>query len=68
MAGLICICECGAEFRKHIDRLLCPRCQAVEDQIYQNRPMPYDDVETLPLEFSRSAMRERHGVTGNEDV
>jgi hypothetical protein len=46
---------------------LCPKCQAVEDAIYADRPMPFDDVETLPWDFSRAAMRERLSVVGDDD-
>jgi hypothetical protein len=60
--------ECSAMYPSPVPTDgLCPICQAHEDRVYQNRPLPYDDVETKPWEFSKAAMRERLGVTGDSD-
>ncbi len=67
MAGLSAICDCGVEFRTNTaaDHGLCPACQQIEDEMYANDPSPF--VETDPWPWSRSAMRERLGVTGDVD-
>ena len=56
-------CECGAEHREQGD--LCRRCEATENRIYANDPTPY--VETSPWPWSKPAMQERLGVTGDTD-
>jgi hypothetical protein len=58
---------CTSSFESPIvtDRL-CPECQAREDAIYANDPTPPVDTDTRP--YTRAAMRERLGVTGNEDI
>lgn len=66
MAGSV-RCECGAEFRQKADEPLCPRCQREEDRMYANDPTPVVEGEYQPWRFSRSAMLERLGVTGNFD-
>lgn len=58
--------ECGASFDSPvaIDRL-CQKCQASEDAVYANDSTP--SVDTDPQPFSKAAMRERLGVTGDVD-
>lgn len=61
--------ECLEEFRTDDpNALLCQKCKEVEDRYYVNVPPEYPQVETKPAEFSKAAMRERLGVTGDEDV
>ena len=61
--------ECLEEFRTDDpNALLCAKCKVVEDRYYGNTPPDGPEVETTPREFSKAAMRDRLGVTGNEDV
>lgn len=59
--------DCGRSYEaeRAVDAL-CPECQAHEDRVYQNITTPY--VETEPWPWSKAAMRERLGVTGDEDA
>lgn len=65
MAGLSTMCDCGVEFRGKAGQELCPRCQRIEDEQYQNDTTPY--VETDHSPWSRASMREYLGVTGDRD-
>ena len=63
---LSCRCQdCDADFRSERDAVLCPRCQALDDRVYANDPTPYPELE--PSQWSRAAMRERLGVSGDVD-
>ena len=68
MAGLSAICDCGKEFRTNAaGNPLCPDCQRIEDEMYANDPRPVQEIEDQPWPWSRTAMRERLGVTGDVD-
>lgn len=56
-------CDCGAEHRGEGD--LCPRCERIEDGQFANDQTPY--VGTSPWPWSRPAMKERLGITGEVD-
>lgn len=58
--------ECRAEYptTRFEDYGLCPRCQAQEDRIYAARP---DWWDFDPPSWTRAAMRERLGVSGDVD-
>lgn len=57
--------ECGSEYdAPQIEDGLCPRCQKLEPQ---NLPLPMVDGERVLWKFSKTAMRERLGVTGDRD-
>ena len=58
--------DCSAMFESPVVRDgLCPLCQRDEDAIYKNDPTP--DVETDSRQWTKAAMRERLGVTGDVD-
>lgn len=62
-----CRCDqCGRDFESTRDDFVCPRCQAIhDDAIKQTNTMPAPKLEDRP--WSKSAMRERLGVTGDVD-
>lgn len=58
--------QCGHSYEAdQIEHALCPACLRFEPQ---NDPTPIDDELMPQWEFSKAAMRERLGTTGNEDV
>ena len=58
--------ECGASYEAPVvTDGLCPPCQRDEARIYRNDPGPYIE---LTREFSIPHMREKLGISGDEDV
>lgn len=57
--------ECSRHYTADkIEDGLCPRCQAMEPK---NDPREYDDEHLPRWRWTRSAMRERLGITGDLD-
>lgn len=59
-----CWC-CEASFKSEKDARLCRRCQRLDDAVYANDPTPMPDLP--PAAWTKAAMRERLGVTGDVD-
>lgn len=61
--------QCEAEFQVPLSLAtrvdLCSRCQQIEDGVYANDPTPVVDSELW--RYSRRAMQERLGVSGEAD-
>lgn len=58
--------ECDASYESPtVTNGLCPICQKAEDRRYRNDPTPYVDTDTR--KYTKAAMRERLGVSGDVD-
>jgi hypothetical protein len=58
--------DCSASYESpYVTDGLCPICKAREEAIFRNDPRPY--VETDTRQYTKAAMRERLGVTEDED-
>lgn len=57
--------QCGRMYdAPTVEDGLCPTCLADEQT---NDPVPFDDEDFPRWKYSKTAMRERLGVTGNRD-
>lgn len=65
--ALDCRCrDCGAKFKSEQDSEQCRLCAALEAEEYKNDPTP-GPAPDFPWRYSKAAMRERLGVSGDRD-